>query len=69
METIGHILFVMVRFIVRAMLAFDRKVVKRFLNIETPLYKLWWSNHKEYIQNKLDIARDLRENRNLFCKA
>lgn len=69
MKTIGHILFVMVRFIVRAMLAFDRKVVKRFLNIETPLYKLWWSNHKEYIQNKLDIARDLRENRNLFCKA
>lgn len=69
MKTIGHILFVMVRFIVRAMLVFDRKVVKRFLNIETPLYKLWWSNHKEYIQNKLDIARDLRENRNLFCKA
>ncbi len=69
MKTIGHILFVMVRFIVRAMLAFDRKVVKRFLNIETPLYKLWWSNHKEYIQNKLDIARNLRENKNLFCKA
>lgn len=69
METTGHILFVILRFVVRAMLAFDRKVVKRFLNLETPLYKLWWSNHKEHIQRKLDIARRLRENENLFCKA
>lgn len=69
MKTIGHILFVTVRFIIRAMLAFDRKVVKRFLNIETPLYKLWWSNHVEYIQNKLDEVRILRENGTLFCKA
>lgn len=69
METIGHILFVILRFVVRAILTFDRKVVKRFLNLETPLYKLWWSCHKEHIQNKLDIARRLRENENLFCKA
>ncbi len=69
MKTIGHILFVVLRFVVRSMLSFDRKVVKRFLNLETPLYKLWWSNHVEHIQNKLDIARRLRENENLFCKA
>ena len=66
MKTIGHVLFVIVRFLVRTMLAFDRKVLKRFLNLETPLYKFWWSNHVEHIQKKLNEARILRENESLF---
>lgn len=66
MKTIGHILFVVLRFVVRTMLAFDRKVLKRFLNLETPLYKLWWSNHVEYIQKKLNEVHTLRENESLF---
>lgn len=69
MKIIGHILFVIVRFVVRTMLAFDRKVLKRFLNLETPLYKIWWSNHVEYIQKKLNEARILRENEGLFYEA
>lgn len=69
METIGHVSFVMVRFVVRTMLAFDRKVVKRFLNIETPLYKLWWRNHRESLQRKLDAARYIRDNETVFCNA
>ncbi len=66
MKTIGHILYVVVRFVVRTMLAFDRKVLKRFLNLETPLYKFWWSNHVEHIQKKLNEAHILRENESLF---
>ena len=54
---IGHALFVTLRVIVRSILKFDRYVLKRYLNIETPLYKLWWSNNVEYIQKKLDKRR------------
>lgn len=46
------------RFVVRAMVKFDRFVVKRYFNIETPLYKLWWSNHVVLIQKKLEDERD-----------
>lgn len=46
------------RFVVRAIVKFDRFVVKRYLNIETPLYKLWWSNHVVLIQKKLEDERD-----------
>lgn len=44
--------------IVRLTLKFDRYVVKRYLNIETPLYKLWWSNHVALVQKKLENERD-----------
>lgn len=46
------------RFVVRTMVKFDRFVVKRYLNIETPLYKLWWSNHVTLVQKKLENERD-----------
>lgn len=41
---------------------FDRRVIKRYLNLETPLYKLWWKEHCKSIQKKLDYAAFLREN-------
>lgn len=51
----GHALFVVLRFIVRdLMLRFDRKVLKRYLNIQTPLYRLWWFYHCQFVQAKLD---------------
>lgn len=40
--------------IVRGQLWFDRKFVKRYLGIETPLYKFWWGLHVENTQAKLD---------------
>lgn len=56
MKTIGYILFVVLRAIVRTILRFDRKVLKRYLNIETPLYKIWWVQYAAMMQKKLDVA-------------
>lgn len=47
-------------------LKFDKKVLKRYFNIETPLYKIWWNTHALYLQKKLDeqhgttIAKNLK---------
>lgn len=61
-DTIGfaeHIMFVVLRFIIRdLMLRFDRKVLKRYLNVQTPLYRLWWSNHCQLVQAKLDAKNN-----------
>lgn len=40
--------------VLRSVLKFDREVLKRYLNIETPLYKIWWNAHALYLQKKLD---------------
>lgn len=39
---------------VRAIAWFDRKVVKRYLGLETPMYKLWWKCNMENLQNKIN---------------
>ena len=33
-----------------------RNVWKRYFGIETPLYKMWWEEHKLKMQKELDIA-------------
>lgn len=43
--------------LVRAALRIDRYVVKRYLNIETPLYKFWWALHVRRTQTALDSQR------------
>ena len=53
LRAIGNGLVECLGFIVRSLLKFDRKVLKRYLNIETPLYKLWWREHSKHIQRKL----------------
>lgn len=58
MKTIGHILFVVIRAIVQAVIRFDRKVLKRYLNIETPLYKLRWAQYAVVMQRKLDAVHN-----------
>lgn len=59
LHIIGHIMFVIIRFVIRdLMLRFDRKVLKRYLNIQTPLYRLWWSNHCQLVQAKLDAKNN-----------
>ena len=54
LHVIGHVLFVCLKFTVRTLLKIDRKFWKRYFNIETPLYKLWWNSHAEAMQKKLD---------------
>ena len=39
---------------IRCCLWIDRFIVKRYFNLETPIYKLWWRNHALAIQKKLD---------------
>jgi len=39
---------------IRFCLWIDRFIVKRYFNMETPIYKLWWRNHALAIQKKLD---------------
>lgn len=39
---------------IRFCLWIDRFIVKRYFNLETPIYKLWWRNHALAIQKKLD---------------
>lgn len=56
-RVIGHVLFVAIKFTVQSMLKFDRKVLKRHFNLETPLYKMWWNSHAKSMQRKLDKCR------------
>lgn len=43
--------------IIRFWLRVERKVIKRYLNLETPIYKWWWKNHVVCMQKKLDETR------------
>ena len=54
MRNFSHLMARAVCAALRALLCFDRRVVKRFLNIETPLYKFSWSRHVVYIQRLLN---------------
>lgn len=54
LRAIGNGLVKCIGFIVRSILKFDKKVLKRYFNIETALYKCWWKAHSEHIQKKLD---------------
>lgn len=40
--------------VVRLMLWTSRKILKKYLNIETPLYKMWWKNNCKRVQKLLD---------------
>jgi len=41
------------RQVVFKLLSFDKKL-KKYLGIETPLYKAWWKAHSRQIQKELD---------------
>lgn len=58
LRAIGNGLANCIVFAVRSMLKFDKKVLKRYFNIETVLYKCWWKSHSEYMQKKLDKLHD-----------
>ena len=40
--------------ILRLIIGIDRHIIKRYLGIETPLYKAWWACYSQHIQKKLD---------------
>lgn len=42
---------------IQGLLFIDRRVWKRYFNIETPLYKLWWEKHSAYMQQQLEDQR------------
>lgn len=41
-------------FALKSILKFDKRILKRYFNIETPLYKLWWATHSKCMQKKLN---------------
>lgn len=41
---------------IKLQLWIDRKIIKRHLQIETPLYRCWHRNHAKSMQRKLDLA-------------
>lgn len=51
---LGKLLEWCVKKSIRFCLWIDRFIVKRYFNLETPIYKLWWRNHALAIQKKLD---------------
>lgn len=51
---LGKLLEWCIKKTIRFCLWVDRFIVKRYFNLETPIYKLWWRNHSLAIQKKLD---------------
>lgn len=49
------ILIVICRIIVKSLLWVAKHFWKRYFNIETPIYKLWWKTHAERMQEKLNL--------------
>lgn len=54
LSLIGDILMVICCVIVRSLLWIAKHFWKRYFNIETPVYKLWWKAHAVSMQKKLD---------------
>lgn len=42
--------------LIKGQLWIDRKIIKRYLQMETPLYRIWHENHAKRMQHKLDLA-------------
>lgn len=53
-ELLGSVLMWFLVKIMRGITWFDRKVIKRYLGIETPIYKLWWKCNVENLQNQIN---------------
>lgn len=47
--------------VVRSVLRFDRRVIKAYTGIETPLYKLWWRQRAAETRRLLNEERINRE--------
>lgn len=47
------------RIILRTLLWIAKKFWKRYFNIETPVYKLWWAAHAKSMQKKLDRCHQI----------
>ena len=52
-------LMVVCRIIVKALMWTSRNVWERYFNIETPVYKWWWSMHAQRMQKQLDKCHQI----------
>lgn len=57
-ELAQDLLIEALRIIVKSLLWVAKNVWKRYFNIETPVYKLWWNTHVKCMQKKLDRAHN-----------
>jgi hypothetical protein len=53
-KCVTYVFFCLIEILLRRLLKFDRYVLKRYLNIETPLYKAWWKHYAKSIQTQLN---------------
>lgn len=51
---VWEIIHVIVKNMLKGILRFDRYVLKRYFNIETPVYKYWWKCNVKYVQRKIN---------------
>lgn len=63
-ELIVGLLFEIFKKSILAIATFDRKVVKRYTGIETPVYKLWWKHNVKNIQNQINNQINIKTNGN-----
>lgn len=47
------------RVILKTLLWIAKNIWKRYFNIETPVYKLWWTAHAKSMQKKLDRCHQI----------
>lgn len=71
METLEKIIGITAAAVVlvgRAMLWFDKRVIKRYLGVETPLYRAWWRRHSADTQRRLNDEAVRRAGRQVFAE-
>lgn len=51
---LGELMFYLLSLILKGIMRFDRYVLKRYLHIETPMYKFWWKNYVRIMQVELN---------------
>lgn len=61
LRTIAIVIFIIIRKVVRSWLYFDKQVIKRYIGVETPLYKIWWKNNVRLTQRRLNRDYDSRK--------
>lgn len=54
LRAVGNGLIEVVAVILKNILRFDKNVLKRYLNIETPVYRAYWRHRRYEIQRQLD---------------
>lgn len=59
LSIMGKLLMVLCRVIVKSLLWIAKHFWKRYFDIETPIYRLWWKAHAKSMQKKLDRCHQI----------